>query len=101
MKNLIIVLVLLAFLGCEKQHLTVQMDNDYFTGMYILDSDTIYFTKTLCIFEDSIHYRASQGVAVFDDIVFFRNLHLKYEDQDSVLIFTDILNTETKLLIKQ
>lgn len=101
MKNLIIILSLTALFSCEKQHLTVQMDNDYFTGMYILENDTIYFTKTLCIFKDSIHYTASQGVAVFDDIVFFRNLHLRYEQQDSLLIFTDILNTETKLLIKK
>jgi len=100
MKKIILILSLTALFSCEKQHLTVQMDNDYFTGMYILDSDTIYFTKTLCIFEDSIHYTASDGVAVFDEIVFFRNLHLKYVQLDDTLIFTDILNTETKFLIK-
>ena len=100
MKKIILILSLTALFSCEKQHLSIQMDNDYFTGMYILNQDTIYFTKTLCIYSDTIHYTASQGVAVFDEIVFFRNLHLKYIQLEDTLILTDILNTETKLLIK-
>jgi len=100
MKNLVKLIIVLVLFSCNKPHLPTMDKQIDLSGKYLLGVDTVYFTQTLCIYTDSIHYRADTSIIVFDEHVFFKNLYVKYKETDTSIILTDILNTQTKLLIK-